>query len=204
MQIPIGRVPHDVAYCRDIAKRAREQYTMWLETSSTRSSIPSLPPIASTTSGKTDKATAAGGSTQVIESNRFRKFRWFEPRTPDTLTLDGSKVRLWGIDAPELKQKCGGAACGIVARDALQALVRGRVVTCVQKDRDRYQRVVASCQVAGGDLGELMVRSGNALDYRRYSKGRYRQAERDAEAQRAGIWAGRFVAPWDWRGKADH
>ena len=112
----------------------------------------------------------------------------------DTLTLDGSKIRIWGIDAPELKQKCG-----VVARDALQALVQGRVVTCVQKDRDRYQRVVASCAVGGADLGEAMVRSGNTLDYRRYSKGRYRQAERDAETRRAGIWAGRFVAPWDWR-----
>jgi endonuclease YncB( thermonuclease family) len=117
----------------------------------------------------------------------------------DTLTLDGSKVRIWGIDAPELKQQCGGSACGVVARDALRDLVRGRVVTCVQVDRDRYQRVVASCAVGGADLGEQMVRSGNALDYRRYSKGRYRQAERDAENRRAGIWAGRFVPPWDWR-----
>lgn len=117
----------------------------------------------------------------------------------DTLTLDGNKVRLWGIDAPELKQKCGGTACGVVARDALREMVQGRVVTCVQKDRDRYQRVVAACAVGGRDLGEAMVRSGNALDYRRYSKGRYRQAERDAEIRRAGIWAGRFVAPWDWR-----
>jgi endonuclease YncB( thermonuclease family) len=95
----------------------------------------------------------------------------------DTLTLSGSKVRIWGIDAPELKQKCGGSACGVVARDALQELVKGRVVTCVQKDRDRYQRVVSSCQVSGADLGEQMVRSGNALDYRRYSLGRYRQAD---------------------------
>jgi endonuclease YncB( thermonuclease family) len=119
----------------------------------------------------------------------------------DTLTLDGSKVRLWGIDAPELKQKCGGTACGVVARDALQALVQGKVVTCAQKDRDRYQRVVASCQVGGADLGEAMVRSGNALDYPRYSRGRYRQAERDAEIRRAGMWAGRFVPPWEWRRK---
>ena len=115
----------------------------------------------------------------------------------DTLTLDGSKVRLWGIDAPELKQKCGGSACGVVARDPLRDLVQGRVVTCVQVDRDRYQRVVASCQVGDTDLGEAMVRSGNALDYRRYSRGRYRQAERDAESRRVG----RFVAPWDWRRK---
>jgi hypothetical protein len=52
-------------------------------------------------------------------------------------------------------------------------LVQGRAVTCIRKDR--YQRVVASCQVGGADLGEQVVRFGNALDYRRY-----RQAELDA------------------------
>jgi endonuclease YncB( thermonuclease family) len=117
----------------------------------------------------------------------------------DTFTLAGKKVRLWGIDAPELKQQCGGAPCGGIARDALQELVRSRTVVCTQVDRDRYKRVVASCRAAGRDLGEAMVRSGNALDYRRYSKGRYRQAERDAQARRVGMWSGEFEKPWDHR-----
>ena len=115
------------------------------------------------------------------------------------MTIAGQEVRIWGIDAPELKQSCGGAACGTAARDALQALVRSRTVTCVQVDRDRYKRVVASCRASGRDLGEAMVRSGNALDYRRYSRGRYRDAERAAQARRVGMWSGEFDRPWDYR-----
>lgn len=117
----------------------------------------------------------------------------------DTFTLAGQKVRIWGIDAPELKQQCGGDPCGGIARDALQELVRSRTVVCTQVDRDRYKRVVASCRAAGRDLGEAMVRSGNALDYRRYSKGRYRDAERAAQARRVGMWSGEFDRPWDYR-----
>lgn len=117
----------------------------------------------------------------------------------DTFTLAGQKVRLWGIDAPELKQECGGAPCGGIARDALEDLVRSRTVVCTQVDRDRYKRIVASCRAAGRDLGEAMVRSGNALDYRRYSKGRYRDAERAAQARRVGLWSGEFERPWDYR-----
>ena len=117
----------------------------------------------------------------------------------DTFTLAGQKVRIWGIDAPELKQQCGGVACGTAARDALQQLVRSRTVVCVQVDRDRYKRIVASCRAAGRDLGEAMVRSGNALDYRRYSRGRYRDAERAAQARRVGMWSGEFEKPWEYR-----
>lgn len=117
----------------------------------------------------------------------------------DTMTLAGQKVRIWGIDAPELKQQCGGDACGVVARDALEDLVRSRTVVCTQVDIDRYKRVVASCRAAGRDLGEAMVRSGNALDYRRYSKGRYRDAERSAQTRRVGMWSGEFDRPWDYR-----
>lgn len=117
----------------------------------------------------------------------------------DTFTLAGQKVRVWGIDAPELSQRCGNAACGTAARDALEQLVRSRTVVCTQVDRDRYRRVVASCRAAGRDLGEAMVRSGNALDYRRYSRGRYRDAERAAQARRVGMWSGDFERPWDYR-----
>ena len=117
----------------------------------------------------------------------------------DTLTLAGQKVRIWGIDAPELKQQCGSAACGRAARDALQELVRSQTVVCAQVDLDRYKRVVASCQAGGLDIGEQMVRSGNALDYRRYSRGRYQDAERAARAQRAGMWSGEFDKPWEYR-----
>lgn len=122
----------------------------------------------------------------------------------DTFTLNGNKIRLWGVDAPELAQQCTRGkrekvACGTVARDALRTMVRGEKVVCTQVERDRYKRIVATCQVGGRDVGELMVRSGNALKYQRYSGGRYQRAERAAQDRRAGVWAGEFTEPWRWR-----
>ncbi len=48
-------------------------------------------------------------------------------------------------------------------------------------------RTVASCSVGGADLGEWLVRSGLALDWPQYSKGRYAAAQRDAEHAGRGI-----------------
>lgn len=44
-----------------------------------------------------------------------------------------------------------------------------------------------------------MVRQGWALDYEEYSRGVYADEQRAAWAERAGIWAGEFVPPWEWR-----
>jgi hypothetical protein len=43
-----------------------------------------------------------------------------------------------------------------------------------------------------------MVREGLALDYVRYSH-EYIGEEITAREQRRGMWAGAFIAPWDWR-----
>jgi len=121
----------------------------------------------------------------------------------DTLGVGTARVRLWGIDAPELRQGCtrdGKAyACGSKAREALTRLIRGQDMTCEAVDRDRYRRTVARCTVGGEDLGGLLVRAGWALDYRRYSKGRYTTDQAMAKASRAGLWAGTFELPWRWR-----
>ena len=47
-----------------------------------------------------------------------------------------------------------------------------------------------------------MVEHGQALDWPRYSHGAYAQQQAKAEAAKAGIWVGKFEAPWDWR--AEH
>lgn len=122
----------------------------------------------------------------------------------DTVTLDdGTRVRLWGIDAPELAQTCQDAdgrswACGKRARDALVAYIGGRPIDCQYRDRDRYGRLVAACSAGGQDLGTAMVRDGWAVAFTRYTD---RYAGDEAEARRAGrgLWAGRFQAPEEWR-----
>ena len=54
------------------------------------------------------------------------------------------------------------------------------------------------CYVNGTDLNAVMVTSGLALAYRTYSSG-YVSQERDAKRAKRKLWAGEFVAPWDWR-----
>jgi endonuclease YncB( thermonuclease family) len=58
---------------------------------------------------------------------------------------------------------------------------------------------VASCAVNGTDVAEWLVRQGLALDWPRYSHGRYATAEADAHRNERGIWAGSYVEPWHFR-----
>ena len=121
----------------------------------------------------------------------------------DTIEIRGQRVRLHGIDAPESAQTCRDGAgrayrCGQAATDALARMVSGAPVACVVRDTDRYGRLVAVCHRAEGDLNAWMVSEGHALAYRRYSRD-YVAHENAARARRAGVWQGRFDAPWDWR-----
>jgi len=72
-------------------------------------------------------------------------------------------------------------------------------VNCEQHDIDRCKRVVAISRVGGADLGAWMVSEGLAFEYRRYSKGRYRDEEAAAKKAKRGLWSGRFEWPWGWR-----
>ena len=121
----------------------------------------------------------------------------------DGIELAGQSVRLWGIDAPELRQECSKDGrrypCGEKAKEALTALLGAAAPICKTVNRDRYGREIAKCEVAGDDLARLMVRSGWAVDYPQYSKGAYAEDQDEAEAHKRGLWAGFFAAPWEWR-----
>jgi len=92
----------------------------------------------------------------------------------DTITAGGQAVRLWGIDAPEMNRRAGKRAAGHLAR-----LIEGAEITCRLKDVDAYDRIVGQCfDAQGSDLACLMVKSGNAQDWPRFSGGYYRSCER--------------------------
>lgn len=120
----------------------------------------------------------------------------------DTIEIHSQRIRLHGIDAPEGAQLCYRDGepwpCGRRAAFALADCIGNLTVTCEAKDRDRYGRIVATCFAGGEELNAWMVRQGWALAYRRYSTD-YIAAEEAARQDGAGVWAGSFTPPWDWR-----
>lgn len=92
----------------------------------------------------------------------------------DTLKLNGTSYRIWGIDAPERSDPAGPAATA-----ALRALIRGQRLTCDVLDVDRYHRPVVRCTLPdGADLACQLVAMGHADDWPRYSGGYYRGCEK--------------------------
>ena len=121
----------------------------------------------------------------------------------DTFDVGGARVRLHGIDAPEVSQTCtsptqGDWACGAFVRDEVRRRYDGRHATCRQIDIDQYGRIIGKCFVSGQDVGEDIVLDGWATAYRQYSMD-YDLAEKAAQVRTAGLWAGTMQSPADFR-----
>jgi endonuclease YncB( thermonuclease family) len=120
----------------------------------------------------------------------------------DTIEIHGQRIRLFGIDAVESRQRCtrGGQQwnCGKDSAFALADRIGRSAIDCRGRERDRYGRLVAVCFKGSEDLNRWMVDQGWAMAYRRYSMD-YVQAEEAANAAGRGVWSGSFEMPWDWR-----
>lgn len=123
----------------------------------------------------------------------------------DTLELAGRLLRLQGVDAPELDQRCWLKSrlydCGRVARTALLDLTAGTEVVCSPVGPGLEGTTLAQCTAGGYDLSEGMAYTGWALSNAE-AKPRYRAVEAGAREAGRGLWRGRFVKPWDWRAGA--
>lgn len=92
----------------------------------------------------------------------------------DTFDVGEVRVRLHGIDAPELGQICTNPDgetwdCGTWVAEEVRARIEGREARCEAVEKDRYDRTVARCAVVGQDVGRMLVADGLALAYRKYS-----------------------------------
>ena len=112
------------------------------------------------------------------------------------------KVRLAGIDAPELRQQYG-----IQSRIALKKMLKDRKLTIQILNKDRYGRSVGIVYIDQLDVNHNMIKEGNAWAYRKYLKTlpghkgiHYIEAETTSKLQKKGLWAlDKPISPWQYR-----
>ena len=116
----------------------------------------------------------------------------------DSLEVDGVRVRLDGIDAPEFLQTCedkNGAdyECGQEALQYLQELIADKEVRCDCAEKaDKFNRQICECFAGEKSLNREMVQSGWARTYR---DDKFAKEEDFAEKHKRGIWQGRHMRP---------
>jgi len=137
-------------------------------------------------------------------------YRVVEVADGDTFTVEPrfggyrAKVRLYGIDAPELRQPHGAAARRFVINAVLFKEVD---VQPTPQGKDRYGRIFAIVVLEGGAvLQEMLLQAGLAWVYPQYCKDckKWEAMQAEAKAQQRGLWArkgveGKAVPPWEWR-----
>ena len=120
----------------------------------------------------------------------------------DTIHIKSNKIRLHGIDAPEIKQTCKidnqNWYCGKQSTKELKNLINNQKVECNVNDVDRYNRYIAICFVNEININQWMVKNGWAIAYRYYSKD-YIVEEKYANDNKLGIWKSEFIEPYAYR-----
>jgi len=116
----------------------------------------------------------------------------------DTITVlsgkEQTKVRLYGIDAPEKKQDYGQRS-----KQFLASLIAGQVVEVEPKGKDRYKRTLGIVHHKGQDINAQMVLNGYAWAYVKYSR-IYVDQEKTARENKRGLWQSSDpTPPWEWR-----
>ena len=129
----------------------------------------------------------------------------------DTLEIEGERIRILDIDAPEMGQLCfkktqsideGAWPCGLQAALALTDWIGERTVTCettTMETTEFYKRWLARCTVAGQDVAEWLAASGWAVPDRKCKCDAIRDAAHNARAAQLAIWSSSFTMPWEWR-----
>jgi endonuclease YncB( thermonuclease family) len=144
--------------------------------------IPSLLATSAVAADETGRASVVDGDTLEIHGTRFGSGVSTRPRPTSFAATPVPRTR-----------------CGAKAANALHDFIGGRIVSCVEIDRDRYRRSVAVCSAGGVDLADWLVSQGLALDRPQYSQRAYAEVEHDAQREKRGMWKGSFVQPWRYR-----
>jgi endonuclease YncB( thermonuclease family) len=126
----------------------------------------------------------------------------------DTIEIRGQHIRFDGIDAPESAQLCidgkkQAYKCGQDAAFFLERFIAvASPVRCEFVEWDQYDRFVGECFRADGvSLNAGVVGAGYAMDWPQHSNGKYAAYQRDAKAEKVGMWDGAFTPTWEFRAK---
>lgn len=148
--------------------------------------------------------TVAADKTIAIADGKIVKGRCVSVHDGDSMTVlvdtpDGKrqvKIRLDGIDAPEL-----GQPFSRVSRDGLAEMVFNCECVVESRGADKYGRTIGRVSVDGADVNAAMLDSGLAWHYKKYDSRPEMGAREDAARQaKIGLWEDRDpIPPWDWR-----
>ena len=119
--------------------------------------------------------------------------------------MDGIRIKLFGIDAPDPDQTCldhsnRSYECGLNSLTWLQDWLNGKEVSCHILSKIENGRTVGSYFTDNNkyDVAAVVVNAGWAVAYTD-STDIYVPYEQQAEDARRGLWCGTFYKPWDWR-----
>ena len=117
----------------------------------------------------------------------------------DSLVMQGKRIRLQGIDAPEYNQTCGDKdgfdyPCGKKALKFMRRLVKGKKVSCNKIATDIYKRDLSECFANGENINLKMLANGWAVVYRTDNP-EYIKAQNQAKKAKKGLWQGKFMTP---------
>ena len=121
------------------------------------------------------------------------------------IVLEGNKkrkVRLTGIDAPELKQEFG-----FESKQKLRSLIDKKWVDIASNSEDRYKRTLGKVICNGIDINLNLIKLGMAWHYKKYKKTQSKKDQKEyayhenlAKEHNFGLWKSNdSIAPWDWR-----
>ena len=118
----------------------------------------------------------------------------------DTLEVAGQRIRLGGIDAPEMREACSSTSgkawrCGVWSKEVAQQMLAGRKLRCVDLGGRSYDRLVGRCYLDGRDIAVALIEAGAARPCLRHAREQgqeqaYLRAEQRAKRARAGVYGG--------------
>jgi len=133
-----------------------------------------------------------------------------KPRAIDgkRLIINGQKIQLYGVDAPEFDQMCQKKEthqpfqCGVISAHKLKRMIdHVAEITCIEKGTTDNGTLLASCFDGRIDINEQIILRGWAIVDEHASVKKYKRIEQYVKFDTVNevIWQDDFIKPWEWR-----